>query len=258
MMPTQKKWIIVITACILLILTITLPALDFRNISAAKLNYYFYGGYKWRLEDAFITRINTAVSFALKALHEELGLLELQQSTPWKNTQGCVEVVVNFGPVYSAFSYNLGYTSEEIFTHKIYMDATHETATFLISPALEMQFNSDHLFIKPALFGSYYGIDPAGIKGRISLIYAWQQSLDGSLWIEGKYRVFQPLDVRVGGAVSSLYYENNTELKLEYAVLSGLDWRITDKAAVKYNFAFIVRPSSYQMISQEIVVDVKF
>ena len=231
---------------------------DYRNITTVEMQTNSYGSISWIVEDAFIAKISKDVTLLAKGFHNQRKNLIITNSDVISSNSGTLGAVVNFGAFYSELSYTLSQYTGDVITHTVYADATKEGPEFLITPALKGVFTTNGIVIMPSF--SYFNYrDPlykfkAKAFGSISI----GKSINGALWLDGAYTPPEPLSYHIGAALSTMFTETEKDLLLEFSLLPGVDWRISDTALLKYNFSWIIKQNSYQTLGHSLVFDVRF
>ncbi len=231
---------------------------DFRNITTVEMQTNSYGGISWMLEDAFIAKLSKNITLLVKGFHNQKNNLIITNSDVLTADSGTIGAVVNFGKIYSEFSYTLSQFPGQVITHTLYADGTREGPEFLITPALKGVFTTDGIVIMPSFTYFNYRDPLYKFKAKIFGSYAIGKSVNGALWVEGSYTPPKPISLRLGTALGTMFTENEKNLLIEFSLLPGADWKISDSLLLKYNFSWIIKQNSYQTLGHSLVFDVRF
>jgi hypothetical protein len=232
---------------------------DYRNITTVEMQTNSYGGISWIVEDAFISKLSKDTTLILKGYHNQKNNRIITNSDIISSLSGTVGLVMNFGAFYSEFSYTLSQYPGNVITHTVYADATKEGPEFLITPSIKGVFTANGIVLMPSFSYFNYSDPLYKFKGKLfSSIDFGKRLLNGALWLEGSYTPPDPFTYRVGAALGTMFTEGEENLMLEFSLLPGLDWRVSDTFVVKYNFSWIIKQNSYQTLGHNLVFDVRF
>ena len=236
---------------------------DYRNITTVEMQTNSYGGISWIVEDAFIAKISKDVTLLVKGFYNQRNNRIITNSDVISSNSGTLGAVVNFGAFYSELSYTLSQYAGDVITHTVYADATKEGPEFLITPAVKGVFAADETVIMPSF--TYYNYSNPKYKfkakafGSISIGKSINVAIvNGALWLDGAYTPPEPLSYHIGAALGTMNTDNEEDLLLEFSLLPGVDWRISDSTLLKYNFSWIIKENSYQTLGHSLVFDIRF
>lgn len=163
-------------------------------------------------------------------------------------------------PYYIITRYGIGYDSDRRLSHEFTVDANYESALYLANLTFRASLYpaTGYWFVIPSAGGKFITQFGIGVMARYFYSYNSDNTSSHAVLSEIDYRISDSVTIKAGGSATFNLDASPTEPPTEYTGIAGIAFRFRPGLSLRYHLEYLGRQNLVDGIRNILVLDARF